>query len=162
MKRVNLVYGVWLSERGLFLLERKVSRFYDLPWETVWETPGGKIDKGETPDQALLREFKEETGLEATIKLFLGSTRFDDHVAKLNALFYLVDAGDGEIKLSDPEHVGWRFFGWKELEELENIALTSVAALKFLDVWGIRKMPRIKRSCDCELFLPVDPEAGDY
>ncbi len=162
MKLVNLVYGVWLSENGLLLLERRISKFYNLPWDTVWEVPGGKVDKGETPDQAVIREFKEETGLEASIKLFLGSTRFDNHVAKRNALFYLVEAKEGEVTLADPEHVGWRFFRWEDLEKLENIALTTVAALKFLDAWGIKKMPRVKRSCDCELFLPVEPEAGDY
>ncbi len=65
------------------------------------------------------------------------------------------------MKLSDPEHVGWKFFGAEELERLENIALTTVAALKFLDRWGILPLPELPRDCDCELFLPAE-NAEDY
>jgi len=77
MKNVVLSYAVWLKDDKIFLLERNV-REYHLPWPTVWEVPGGKVDWGENPADAAVREFQEETGLRAWNPRFLGMTRDDD------------------------------------------------------------------------------------
>ena len=61
---VHVVAGVITDARGRILLARRtVGR--DLAG--LWEFPGGKVDPGETPEQALARELREELGIEARI-----------------------------------------------------------------------------------------------
>ncbi|NPA86680.1 MAG: NUDIX hydrolase [Candidatus Diapherotrites archaeon] len=149
-----VVYGVWISDGKLFLLHRDIS-YLKIHYKDVWEPPGGAVDKGETPDSAVLREWKEETGLEATIKSFLGSVIFRHGKPKVNALFYLIESEMGRIDLGDPEHLGWKFFSPEELRNLSNPALSTVAAVKLLRAWGLKEF-KTQRSdkWDDELFLP--------
>ena len=73
----------------------------------------------------------------------------------------MVEGKVENVRLRDPEHVGWKVFSWKGIETLDNIALTAVAAIHFLDAWDIGEVPKLKRECDCELFLPSEPGAED-
>ena len=55
--------GVVQRDNGMVLLgERPVGK----PWEGYWEFPGGKVEPGETPAQALKRELQEELGITVT------------------------------------------------------------------------------------------------
>ncbi|MBM7414000.1 MULTISPECIES: (deoxy)nucleoside triphosphate pyrophosphohydrolase [Nocardiaceae] len=59
-----LVVAGALVENGRLLLARRAS-----PPELagLWELPGGKVDPGETPEDALVRELREELGIEVTV-----------------------------------------------------------------------------------------------
>ena len=49
-----------------------------------WQLPGGRLERGESSREALLREIEEETGLEATVDRLIGTFRRDDgSVAKV-------------------------------------------------------------------------------
>jgi 8-oxo-dGTP diphosphatase len=61
---VHVVAGVIEDARGRILLARRTEG-RDLAG--LWEFPGGKVDPGETPEQALVRELREELGIEAEI-----------------------------------------------------------------------------------------------
>lgn len=61
---VHVVAGVITDARGRILLARRTEG-RDLAG--LWEFPGGKVDPGETPEQALVRELREELGIEASV-----------------------------------------------------------------------------------------------
>src|SRR5438105_3497655 len=58
------VYAVILNEGGVLLAHRR-----DIDW---WNLPGGGMEAGETVDEALCREVREETGLEVEIVQLVG------------------------------------------------------------------------------------------
>ena len=49
------------------------------PELTQWELPGGKVEVGETHEEAAIRELKEELGIEVRLTAKLGNTEFDDN-----------------------------------------------------------------------------------
>jgi len=51
-----VVAGVFVREGRLLLARRPAGR----PWAGLWEFPGGKVEDGETPEDALVREWREE------------------------------------------------------------------------------------------------------
>lgn len=61
MKLVNVAAAVILRPDGHFLLGQ---RGPDTVYSGYWEFPGGKVEPGETPQQALIRELNEELGIE--------------------------------------------------------------------------------------------------
>lgn len=64
MKPIHVVAGVIRDVRGRILLARR-TQGRDLAGR--WEFPGGKVEQGETPQQALQRELQEELGIDAVI-----------------------------------------------------------------------------------------------
>ena len=64
MKQVHVVAGVLRDARGRILLARRTEG-RDLAG--LWEFPGGKVEPGESPEDALVRELREELGVEAEV-----------------------------------------------------------------------------------------------
>ena len=57
-----LARGIILRNNEVLMVQQRVQR-----GAIVWVFPGGGIEKGETPEEACIREVKEETGLEVKI-----------------------------------------------------------------------------------------------
>jgi mutator protein MutT len=66
-KKIQAVIGI-VEKNGKFLIQKRPSTGL---LADLWEFPGGKIDKGETAEQALRREMKEEIGTEIQEAQFL-------------------------------------------------------------------------------------------
>ena len=80
-----------------------------------WELPGGKVEPGETPDEALVREVREELGCEIAVVRWLGtSAPIGDGLVLHAALADLV-AGDP----TPVEHDAVRWLGPHELADVE-------------------------------------------
>ena len=60
---VDVAVGVLIDERGRFILTSRPAGKVYAGW---WEFPGGKVDPGETPETALIRELAEELGIDVT------------------------------------------------------------------------------------------------
>ena len=69
-ERLLVVVGVIEDTQGRFLITR---RSWDISHGGYWEFPGGKVDVGESPEAALLREMREELGLNVLQYELLGS-----------------------------------------------------------------------------------------
>ncbi len=72
-----------------------------------WEFPGGKLEPGETPEECLKRELKEELGIETEVGAFFCSSRFVyPHIA-VELLVYRTSYVSGEIELLEHDRVEW-------------------------------------------------------
>ena len=72
-----------------------------------WELPGGKVDPGENPKQALHRELEEEFNIRVQIGEYLGSIRFQEGCLDLQVRLYRVTHVAGEFDLREHEDIRW-------------------------------------------------------
>ncbi len=61
MKRVHVAVGVIINSNNKILIAKRPEHLHQ---GGKWEFPGGKVEKGETTEQALIRELKEEVNLD--------------------------------------------------------------------------------------------------
>lgn len=72
-----------------------------------WELPGGKVDSGENPKQALHRELEEEFNIRVQIGEYLGSICFQEGCLDLQVHLYRVTHVAGEFDLREHEDIRW-------------------------------------------------------
>lgn len=89
-------------EKGILLLKRADSDEHG----GMWESPGGGIDSGEDSTSAVIREVKEETGLDVTVE-YQHTLEFSDDAVqgkKYLAKLFKATSIDGDISLTPDEH----------------------------------------------------------
>lgn len=69
MKPIKVVCGIIWKENKVFIARRKAGKSL----AGFWEFPGGKLEEGEEPEPALVRELEEELGMEVRITGFFGN-----------------------------------------------------------------------------------------
>lgn len=108
------VVGAAIFRDGKCLITRRSER---MTHALKWEFPGGKIEPGESPAEALRRELREELGLEIAVGDHLGQG-----VGHLGDRTILLDVYEsewvgGELTLSEHHEYGW--FGADEVSSLD-------------------------------------------
>jgi 8-oxo-dGTP diphosphatase len=78
------------------------------PMALLWEFPGGKIEPGESPQQALARELQEELGIQATVGPKVIHIRHNyRHGGAVDLQFFAVREFEGEIQNQIYEQIRW-------------------------------------------------------
>ncbi|KQL48502.1 DNA mismatch repair protein MutT [Brevibacillus choshinensis] len=100
MKRVDVVSAILTNESGQILIvkNRKGDSFY-------WGPPGGAVEVGETLEQAVVREVKEETGYDIRVG-GLSSVRevlFEERGHHVLFFTFFAQIIDDEIQINDPD-----------------------------------------------------------
>lgn len=72
MKTVNVVAALIINQDQVFATQRSYGEFKD-----GWEFPGGKIEPGETPEEAIKREIQEELATEIQVEKLLTNVEYD-------------------------------------------------------------------------------------
>lgn len=119
-------YGLLIRERQVLIARETVGRVL------ARKFPGGGVEDGETPEAALVREFREETGLEVQVLCLLhtpGTLLSPWTDAPYTPLYYAV-AGDGAPVPQPPEYLPLRFADAQELLGAEDVAGPEQAALR--------------------------------
>ncbi len=98
--------------------------------EFMWEFPGGKIEVGESPEECLARELKEEFEIEVSIGSFIHESLFDYGHKQISLLGYYADHLSGEVVLNDHQDIAWVSIDEFDLYELAPADIPIVDKLR--------------------------------
>ena len=101
-KQITVVAAIILDGKKLFATQRGYGEFKD-----GWEFPGGKIEKGETPEQALKREIREELDTEIEVGELFDTVEYDYPAFHLTMHCFLCSVKSGELVLKEHEAAKW-------------------------------------------------------
>lgn len=102
---VDVAVGVLITPAGAFLL---TSRPAGKVYAGYWEFPGGKLEPGETVEQALRRELQEELGITIGPALPWQQAEFDYPHARVRLHFCKVFAWSGDFEMREGQAMAWQ------------------------------------------------------
>lgn len=102
MKTVRVAAAVIIHENKVFATQRGYGAFKD-----GWEFPGGKIEPGESPQQALIREIREELDTEIEPLELLDTVEYDYPEFHLSMDCFLCKVKSGNLVLKEHEAARW-------------------------------------------------------
>ena len=102
MKTIRVVAAVIRDEDKIFATARGYGEF-----QGQWEFPGGKIEAGETPQEALAREIREELATEIKVGDLIYTIEYDYQNFHLSMDCFWADIKSGELTLLEAEDAKW-------------------------------------------------------
>lgn len=102
MKTIEVVAAVIFKEGKVFATQRGHGDFKD-----GWEFPGGKIEPGETPEEALRREIREELETDVLIRELIDTIEYDYPDFHLSMRCYVGEIISGNLHLVEHEAARW-------------------------------------------------------
>lgn len=102
MKTINVVAAVIMKEGRVFATQRGYGEFKD-----GWEFPGGKVEAGESPEEALRREICEELEVEVNVGDLIDTIEYDYPAFHLSMKCYACTIAGGSPHLLEHEAARW-------------------------------------------------------
>lgn len=112
------VYALIQNDNGEYLLLRRSKNSRTHPGK--WDLPGGKVDPGETLEEAVTREVREETGLSVDLQAIAGEVCFELPAKKVIAVVYETEDRASRVRLSH-EHEDFDWFPVVQISEMEEL-----------------------------------------
>jgi mutator protein MutT len=103
--------AIIIKDKKILLIKRTN---YTKMFPEHWACPGGRANEGETPEQNVIREVKEETNLEFEPKELIKKGQYQDR-----ELFRFNGTWSGDIKIQEEEIADWSWFSYNDAIKLE-------------------------------------------
>lgn len=102
MKTIKVVAAIIRDGNRIFATARGYGEF-----KGQWEFPGGKIEAGETPQEALVREIEEELDTEIEVGELFDTVEYDYPTFHLSMECYICRIKEGKLVLKEHEAARW-------------------------------------------------------
>ena len=102
MKTIQVVAALIVHDHRIFATQRGYG-----DWKGWWEFPGGKVEAGEAPEDALVREIREELDTEICVERYVTTIEWDYPAFHLSMRCYLCSVVSGSLTLLEHEAAAW-------------------------------------------------------
>ena len=102
MKQIEVVAAIIRKGDKIFATQRGYGE-----WKDWWEFPGGKMEAGETPEEALKREIWEELETRIVVERLVETVEWDYPAFHLTMHCYLSHVESGHLELKEHEAAKW-------------------------------------------------------
>ncbi|MCU5517258.1 NUDIX hydrolase [Bacillus wiedmannii] len=116
------VTGILIEDEKVLLVKQKVAN-------RNWSLPGGRVENGETLEEAMIREMREETGLEVKIKNLLYVCDKPDASPSLLHITFLLERIEGEITLPSNE------FDHNPIQDVQMVPIKDLSQYGFSEIF---------------------------
>lgn len=118
---VEMVTGILVNNGKVFIQQRLA----DDVWGSLWEFPGGRVEPGETLEEALVREFIEETEINITVLEKLVSVTHFYTKYKVILHSFMCTTNEGGGKISSPTLHAAQQSEWVTLDQLDQYGFSA-------------------------------------
>ena len=115
MKKIEVVAGIIFFQNEILCVQRSKNKFFYI--SEKFEFPGGKIENGETKEEALQRELSEELNISVIIKSFYHTVIHEYPDFELTMHSFICEVVTKELILN--EHINQEWLTIKELDKLD-------------------------------------------
>ena len=135
MKTIRVVAAVIRDKEKIFATARGYGEF-----KGQWEFPGGKVEPGETPQQALIREIMEELNTEIEVGELIDTIEYDYPTFHLSMDCFWAKVSVGELELKEAEAAKWL-----TKDELDSVAwlpadITLIGKIKECMIYTVKRI----------------------
>ncbi len=132
MKKIELSGAILLDKDNKILLMHRNTK--DLK---QWELPGGKLEKNELPEQAVVRELKEELNIKVQIIKYIGFKEFEDNGIILKYHWYKCKIVSGISELMEEKFDNIKYFSKNELLKSKELSSNMRVLISNIDIDNI-------------------------
>lgn len=125
MKTIDVVAAIIVKGTEILAMQRGYGEF-----EGGWEFPGGKVEQGETPEEAIVREIHEELNARISVQQFLTQVEHDYPTFHLSMKCFICTLNDPSFQLLEHHAAKWLDMQHIDIVDWLPADIKVVAALK--------------------------------